>query len=119
MGETYVTVTVRNPGALDRCWEGEFLVDTGATDCFVPRAHLEAIGIEPQGSRVYQLADGREVECDLGVAQIEFMGEILGGRVVFGESAAEPLLGVTALESAGFVVDPEGQQLKRRAYLRL
>ena len=33
--------------------------------------------------------------------------------LVFGDSDAEPLLGVTALESGGFEVDPRTQQLKR------
>ena len=43
---------------------------------------------------------------DITVAEIEFEGEIVGGTVVYGEEAAEPLLGVTALESGGFEVDP-------------
>ncbi len=41
MGATHVTVTIRNPAAPDRAWEGLFLVDTGATDCLVPRPHLD------------------------------------------------------------------------------
>ncbi|MCY4511831.1 MAG: hypothetical protein OXG35_33425 [Acidobacteria bacterium] len=52
MGATHVTVTVRNPAAPERAWEGLFLVDTGATDCLVPRQHLEAIGLTPRGSRM-------------------------------------------------------------------
>ncbi len=64
-------------------------------------------------------SDGSEAEFDTGVAQIEFMGEILGGRVMFADSDTQPLLGLTALESAGMLVDPEAQQLIRRPYLRL
>ena len=45
MGETRVSVTIRNPAARRRSWEGDFLVDTGAIDSVVPRRHLEAIGI--------------------------------------------------------------------------
>ena len=41
------------------------------------------------------------------------MGKIVGGTLVFGDGDAEPLLGVTALESGGFEVDPRTQQLKR------
>jgi hypothetical protein len=41
------------------------------------------------------------------------MGEITAGRVVFGPDDAEPLLGVTALESVGIVVDPASRTLKR------
>jgi len=33
--------------------------------------------------------------------------------VVFGEPGSEPLLGVTALESVGIVVDPANKTLRR------
>ncbi|MCY3785488.1 MAG: clan AA aspartic protease [bacterium] len=114
MGETHVDVTVRNLAQPHRCWEGSFLVDTGATDTQVPRRHLEAIGLEPVGSGVYVLADGSEADLDVTNAGIEFMGEILSGRIIYAESDAEPLLGLTALESAGLEVDPRNQALKRR-----
>jgi predicted aspartyl protease len=61
----------------------------------------------------YELADGSEVEYEFGLAEIEFLGEVTAGRVIFGPDCCEPLLGVTALESAGFVVDPANQKLKR------
>ena len=44
MEATHVTVTIRNPAAPHRTWEGLLLVDTGATDCLVPRPHLESAG---------------------------------------------------------------------------
>ena len=119
MGATHVTVTIRNPAEPDRTWEGLFLVDTGATDCLVPRSSLEAIGLRPKGERVYELADGREVRMDITTADIEFMGEIVGGTILFGEGNAEPLLGVTALESVGIEVDPSNQRLKRLPAVRL
>ena len=119
MGATYVTVTIRNPAEPDRTWEGLFLVDTGATDSLVPRQHLEAIGLKPEGQRSYELADGSELKMDITVGQIEFMGEFVGGTILFGETDAEPTLGATALASAGIEVDPLSQRLKRRAAVRL
>ena len=119
MGATHVTVTIRNPAEPDRSWEGLFLVDTGATDSLVPRPHLEAIGLKPKGQRVYELADGREITMDITVGQIEFMGEFVGGTILFGDVDAEPLLGVTALESVGIEVDPTNQRLKRLPAVRL
>ena len=119
MGATHVTVTIRNPAAPERAWEALFLVDTGATDSLVPGPHLEAIGLKPRGRRVYELADGREITMDVTVAEIEFMGETVGGTVLFGEPDAEPLLGVTALESVGIEVDPVNQRLKRLPAVRL
>ena len=119
MGATHVTVTVRNPADPGRAWEGLFLVDTGATDSLVPRQHLEAIGVKPRSSRIYQLADGSEQRLDVALAEMEFMGEFTGGTVIFGDPRAEPLLGVTALESVGIEVDPRNQRLKRLPAVRL
>ena len=119
MGATHVTVTIRNLAEPHKTWEGLFLVDTGATDCLVPRPHLESIGLIPKGQRVYELADGSEIRIDITTADIEFMGEIVGGTVLFGEANAEPLLGVTALESVGIEVDPLNQRLKRLPAVRL
>lgn len=119
MGMTHVTVTVRNPAAPDRMWEGLFLVDTGAVDCLVPTKHLLEIGLEPKGKRKYELADGSDVMLDITVAEVEFMGEIVGSTVIFGAENAEPILGVTALESVGIEVDPRTQRLKRLPAPRL
>ena len=119
MGATQVTVTIRNPAEPHRIWEGLFLVDTRATDCIVPRPHLESIGLIPKGQRVYELTDGSEIRMDITTADIEFMGEIVGGTVLFGEANAEPLLGMTALESVGIEVDPLNQRLKRLPAVRL
>lgn len=119
MGATYVTAVVRNPAQPHRTWQGLFLVDTGATDCLIPRSCLEAIGLKPRSQRVYGLADGREVKMDITVAEIEFMGEIVGATIVMGDANAEPLLGVTALESVGIEIDPHNQQLKRLPSVRL
>ena len=119
MGATHVTVTIRNPADPDRAWEGLFLFDPSATDSLVPRPHLESIGLRPRGRRVYQLADGSEITMEVTVGEIEFMGETVGGTILFGETDAEPLLGVTALESVRIEVDPNNQRLKRRPAVRL
>ena len=119
MGMTYVDVTVRNPAQRARAWTGAFLVDTGAIDSLAPRRTLEAIGLKPTRRRVYVTADGRAVEMDVAVGELEIMGELSGGIIVFGDDGVEPLLGVTALESAGIEVDPRNQQLKRLPAVRL
>ena len=119
MGAVYVTVTIRNPADPDRFWEGLFRAGTGAIDSLVPGPHLDAIGLKPEGTRVYELADGNEIVIDVTVADIEFMGEIVGGTIRYGAPDAEPLLGLTALASAGIEVDPVSQRLKRRPAVRL
>ncbi len=119
MGATHVTVAICNPGAPERRWEGLFLVDTGATDCVVPRNRLLEIGIQPSGKRTYELADGTEIVLEVGVARVEFMGEVVGATVIFGKDDVEPILGVTPLESVGIEVDPKNQRLKRLPTVRL
>ena len=106
-------VTIRNPAAPAKSWTGRFLVDTGAFDSLVPRQHLQAIGLTPVAHDRYVLADGSSITMETTVGQLEFEGKIVGGTVVFGDAHAEPLLGVTALESGGFEVDPRSQRLKR------
>ena len=113
MGATYVDVTIRNPADRRRSWTGSFLVDTGAFDSLVPRARLEALGLEPIGSREYVLANGERIALDIAVAELEIEGEIVGGTIVYGGEDAEPRLGMTALESGGFEVDPRSESLKR------
>ena len=119
MGATYVTVTVRNPAEPHRAWEGTFLVDPGAMNCSAPRKHLAAIGLVPEGQRRYRRADGSETLRDIAIAQVEFMDGLTGVSIGMGDDDAEPLLGLTALESVGIAVDPETHTLKRRPYVRM
>jgi clan AA aspartic protease len=113
MGIPRVTVTVRNPADPKCFWDGLFLVDTGAVDSLVPGKLLRDIGLPVKGRRTYELADGSELAMDITTADLEFMGDVVGSTVIFGPDEAEPILGVTALESAGIVVDPRTQRLKR------
>ena len=108
-----------NPGDSERRLEGLFLVDTGAIDCMAPGKELRTIGIMPKGKRTYELADGSEIVLEIGVATVEFMGEVVGATIIFGEDDTEPILGVTALESVGIEVDPQNQRLKRLPAIRL
>ena len=119
MGAIHIDATIRNPADRDRCWQGRFLVDTGATDSVVPKRHLHAIGLQPEGSRLYELADGREVEMGIAGVRIELMETFTAGVVIFGEDGVEPILGVTALESIGVEIDPRNQRLKRLPTVRL
>jgi len=113
MGLTHVNVALRGLGVSNGTYEGDFLVDTGATDCMAPAAKLRQIGVQPVGTVVYELADGTRHEYPFGLVEIRFMGEITAGRVIFGADDVEPLMGVTALESVGIAVDPATQTLKR------
>ena len=113
MGMIHVTVSLRANEKSRKRYEADFLIDTRATDSMAPAKGLEKAGIKRRGRMAYELADGTTVEYDFGLVEIEFMGELTSGRVIFGPDACEPLLGVTALESVGILVDPTNRSLRR------
>jgi clan AA aspartic protease len=112
MGLTHVPVTVSNL-TTHASYTADFLVDTGATESMVPGSELKRIGVEPVSKRVYQLANGRAEEFEVGEARVSFWDDSFPTRVIFGADDCEPILGVIALESAGFMVDPKNQTLTR------
>jgi len=113
MGLTHVPVQLRSLGSKDT-FEANFLVDTGALDSMVPASELKKIGIEPVGKRTYELASGELLDYEYGLAEISFLDEITSTDIVFGPDGSEPILGVIALQSAGFIVDPVDEKLRRR-----
>ena len=119
VGFIHVAVSVKAPGDVRDGYQARFLVDTGAIDSMAPSSELHRAGIQPVGSKMYELADGSHREYRFGLAQIEFMGEITAGRMIFGPEDAEPFLGVTALEAAGVTIDPMTQTLRKLPAVRL
>lgn len=113
MGLIHVMVALRSLGSSNGSYAADFLVDTGATDSLAPGAELNKIGVQPVGLKAYELANGVVVEYPFGLVEITFMGEVTAGRVIFGPDNAEPILGVTALESVGITIDPANRTLKR------
>lgn len=113
VGFIRIPVSIKVVGGPDVSYDAAFLVDTGAIDSMAPASELARAGIKPVGKLTYELADGRLIDYEFGLAQIEFMGAITSGRIIFGADDCEPLLGVTQLESAGIVIDPRTGNLKR------
>ena len=113
MGLTKVTTRLTSLDNTSKAYESLFLVDTGATDSMAPIDEMEKLGLREEGKMAYELADGTVREYPFGLARIEFMGETTAERIIFGDAGVEPLLGVTALESVGIMVDPTNKTLKR------
>lgn len=113
MGLTHVTVRIGKLDAANSAYEADFLVDTGATDSLAPAFALRKANIQPVGKTAYELANGQVEQYEFGLAEISFMGEVTAGRIIFGPDNAEPILGVTALESVGITIDPTTRTLKR------
>ena len=113
MGRIHVTVSLQAMEDSGPSCDADFLVDLVTGNSMVPGSALEKAGIRPSGKMVYELADGTIREYPFGLAVIQFMGEKTAGRVIFGPDDAEPILGVTALESVGILVDLANKTLKR------
>src|SRR5438552_8497388 len=97
LGHIYTDIPVRPLGGAAKSWTGRVLVDTGATDTFLPASVLRKLGIRPAARRSYELADGTEQELPIGFGVIEVLGRAAGGTLVFAADNEEPLLGVTIL----------------------
>src|ERR1051326_1721859 len=112
MGLTHVVVRLFN-SASPSTYEADFLVDTGAMDTMAPASDLKKVGIRPLGRDIYELANGELVEYEYGNAELRFMNDIVPIRIVFDPDGSEPILGVVDLETAGFIVDPKNQMLRK------
>ncbi len=111
LGHIYAEITVRPLAGSTKSWNGQALVDTGATDTFLPASVLRKLGIQPSARRSYELADGTEQDLPIGFGVIEVLGRAAGATLVFAGEKEEPLLGVTVLESTGLWLDPQHEQL--------
>ncbi len=119
MGMFEVKVELANLAAPSRTEEVSLLVDTGATLSWIPREVLAKLGVTPFSRMPFSLADGRRLERDITAVLATVDGRKAPVTVAFGEPGEEAVLGVTALESLGFVVDPIGQKLVPRDLLAL
>jgi len=113
MGATYAEVTIKPLTGNGKSFKARFLVDTGATDSAAPADELRRLGVKRAGRRKYELADGRTAEFDYGLVKLRVMGTTIAGLITFAPKGSEPILGLTALESAVLRVNPITQQLEK------
>ncbi len=89
----------------------DFMIDSGAMYSLVPKVELQKLGIIPYRKMEFFLADGTKITREVGDAYFEYQGSGGAAPVVFGEFGDEPLLGATALESCGLVLNPYRREL--------
>ncbi len=89
-----------------RSLEIEAMVDTGAGYTIVPANLLKDLGVSPIDKMGFILADGRQVEYDIGEARATIDGRSIATIVVFGEDNTSALLGAYTLEGLRLAVDP-------------
>ncbi len=119
MGLFTVKLIIANPMDPARQVEAELLVDTGATLSWVPRELAERIGAPHVSRTPIRLADGRAVERETSGAIFRFNGAASVVPFVIAEPGDGCLLGATALEALGFVVDPVNKRLIPQALLAM
>ena len=112
MGLTNLKSRVANPAKPNRWVELEFLIDSGAMYSCVSRKILKQLGIKPHSQREFILANGEVIRRQMGTAAFEYKGLRGDSQVMFGEEGDLNLLGVTTIETFGFVIDPLRGELK-------
>jgi clan AA aspartic protease len=106
MGITYVHAHIINPRNPKQLVEERFLVDSGASFSVVHQTKLQEIGVKPNRTLTFVLADGRETKRPVGDIIIRYKDIQAATPVVFGEKSDSTLLGVLTLEALGLILDP-------------
>ena len=89
----------------------ETMVDTGSEFSWVPRSLLESLGVKPERSQGFVVADGRRVDREMGYAIIHAAGTATSDDVVFAEEGDMVLLGARTLEGLNLRIDVVKKQL--------
>ena len=111
MGITKVNLKISNPKNPKKFFEGEFLVDSGASFTVVPTTELNKLGIKPQGEEKFVLADGKIIKRKVGSAMYTYKDIERAAPVLFGLKGDSLLLGVFTLEALGLSLDPLQREL--------
>jgi clan AA aspartic protease len=110
MGTFSVPIAIGNPGGTQ--YETvDALVDTGASYTVVPNAILQRLRVTAHDHVTFILADGREIQRDVGRTWIRVGEKSEITLVVFGDDGTEPLLGAYALQGLLLAVDTPNEQL--------
>ena len=112
MGFLHIDVEVSNPASPAVSESVRVLVDSGATLSVLPAEMLERLGIRRVGRRRLQ-GFGGVVTRDVGTVDLRYDGIQSGVTAIFGDAGDPPIMGVTALETMGFELDPVRGRLNR------
>ena len=112
MGLTFLAIDIANPARSEEFHTERFLVDSGAVYSVVQRPVLDALGIRPHSRRTFTLANGDQIERDLGDALFRYKEHRGAAPVIFGEPGDSNLLGIVTLEALGYVLDPLKRDLR-------
>jgi len=110
MGLTYVDGNVSGPTGSSG--PIRFLVDSGVKYTLLPSADWQQIGVTPQRTMAFVLADGTTIDRAVSECFIQLPQGESHTPVILGEPGDEPLLGVVTLEILGLVLNPFNRTLQ-------
>ena len=91
--------------------ELKFLVDSGANYTVLPKPVWKSLKLKPKRVAQFALADGTQIDRNIGECFIKLEHGDCHTPVVLGEEGDEPLLGVVTLEQLGLVLNPFNRSL--------
>lgn len=110
MGTFSISIEIGDPAGTR--WETvEALVDTGASYTSLPASTLRRLGVTPHDRVLFILADGRQIERDIGQTWARINGKAVITLIIFGDEGVAPLLGTYTLEGLRLGVDPFNRRL--------
>ncbi len=111
MSLTYLYVKIANPSSPKKALNQKFLIDSGAIYSVIDRKLLTSLGIKSHSKRKFILANGDEIEKEIGDCFFEYQGQKSSAPVVFGDKKIF-LLGATTLENLGLILNPIDRELR-------
>ncbi|OGM31082.1 hypothetical protein A2630_00245 [Candidatus Woesebacteria bacterium RIFCSPHIGHO2_01_FULL_44_10] len=112
MALTYLNMKVTNPTNGKRPVQRRMLVDSGAIFSVLPASVLGKLGIKPDSKQKFVLANGQEIEKEVGEARFIWKDRARTAPVVFGDEDVY-LIGATTLENMGLILDPINRRLEK------
>ena len=86
-------------------------VEPRSTYTVMPGPLLTMLGVEPEWSQQFELADGRREEHSLAEVRLRIDDQERTTICVFGQPDSEPVLGAYTLAGFGLQADTAGQRL--------
>ncbi len=117
MGTFYVSIWVADRFR-ERYVNVNAMVDSGSTCTSLPESLLAKLGIEWEETDVFEMADNRVVEYDVGETPVPMENRELTVPVIFAADDAVPLVGMTTLEILRLGIDPAAERLAPVTALR-
>jgi predicted aspartyl protease len=111
--------TFSNPNDPARTTDTDLIVDTESILTWLSESKLEGIGVKPKREKTFRTIEGRVIPRSTSGVTIRYGGIEADIEVVFAKETDAEVLGVTALESLGYQVDPVSNELHQSSLIAL